>query len=282
MFLATDEQTITDLGIFGKRNSGGIYDLYNRTHTRGGETILKEMFLAPLSDKTAITRRSSIIGHFAGLNIAFPFSAALFDMTEKYIRETDERAKNTRQQSLLSEKEIQQGVLSVMALIQQSRNFIETSGVKSITAYAEEREVIAVLVGDPAFEPVLREKAKDKLSFTVVAAYDNLFRGRERAKIEQLLRHIYYLDVYLSVAKLAVERRFVFPKALDKGQCVLKLEGVYHPELKDPVGNALMMDPGQHVIFLTGANMAGKSTFLRSVSTAVYLAHMGFPVPATS
>jgi len=68
-------------------------------------------------------------------------------------------------------------------------------------------------VGDPAFEPALREKAKDKLSFTVVAAYDNLFRSRERAKIEQLLKHIYYLDVYLSVAKLAVEAAFCFSES---------------------------------------------------------------------
>ncbi len=32
----------------------------------------------------------------------------------------------------------------------------------------------------------------------------------------------------------------------------------------------------------TGANMAGKSTFLRSVSIAMYVAHMGFPVAAKS
>lgn len=88
--------------------------------------------------------------------------------------------------------------------------------------------------------------------------------------------------MYLCVAKVAVERRFVFPKALDKGQCILKLEGVYHPELKEPVGNTIMMNPDEQVIFLTGANMAGKSTFLRSVSTAVYVAHMGFPVAAAA
>ena len=74
----------------------------------------------------------------------------------------------------------------------------------------------------------------------------------------------------------------VFPKALPRGQHLLKLEGVYHPELKKPIGNSMGMDPGQNVVFLTGANMAGKSTFLRSVSTAVYLAHMGFPVAAAS
>jgi len=282
MVLHTDEQTIADLGIFGKRNSGGIYDLYNRTHTRGGEAILKEMFLHPLSNKEAINQRSSIIGHFTRLNMAFPFSAALIDMAEKYVREPDERTKHTRQQSLLSEKEIQHGVESVIELIRHSREFIEAKEVKGIAAYAGEREAISLLAADPAFEPVLREKGKAKLSYTAIAAYDVLFRVRERSKIEQLLGCIYYLDVYLSVAKVAVERKFIFPKALEKGGCMLKLEGVYHPELANPVGNTIVMNPGQQVIFLTGANMAGKSTFLRSVSTAVYVAHMGFPVPAAS
>ena len=280
MVLHTDEQTIADLGIFGQRNSGGIYDLYNRTHTRGGEVILKELFLHPLSDKAAINRRSSIIENFSRLKMAFPFGATLIDITEKYLRDSDERTKNTRHQSLLSEKEIQQGVLSVIELIQHSRAFIETTAVKDITAYAAEREAISLLIADPAFEPVLR--GKGKLSYSAIAAYDTLFRVRERAKIAQLLGHIYYLDVYLSVAKVAVDLKLVFPKALEKGLCILKLEGVYHPELKAPVGNTVFMNPGQSVIFLTGANMAGKSTFLRSVSTAVYLAHMGFPVAAAS
>src|SRR5437868_3192624 len=109
MVLHTDEQTKTDLGIFGKRNSGGMYDFYNRTNTRGGEAILKDMFTNPLSDKAAIARRSSIIECFAQPGMAFPFSGALFDMTEKYLKDADERTKSNRQQSTLGEKEIQQG-----------------------------------------------------------------------------------------------------------------------------------------------------------------------------
>jgi DNA mismatch repair ATPase MutS len=35
-----------------------------------------------------------------------------------------------------------------------------------------------------------------------------------------------------------------------------------------------------NVLFLTGANMAGKSTLMKSFGIAVYLAHMGFPVAA--
>jgi DNA mismatch repair protein MutS len=35
-------------------------------------------------------------------------------------------------------------------------------------------------------------------------------------------------------------------------------------------------------IFLTGANMAGKSTFIKAICTAVFLAHIGMGVPAES
>ena len=37
-----------------------------------------------------------------------------------------------------------------------------------------------------------------------------------------------------------------------------------------------------NICFLTGANMAGKSSFLKAVGISIYLAHLGFPVPAAS
>jgi DNA mismatch repair ATPase MutS len=84
----------------------------------------------------------------------------------------------------------------------------------------------------------------------------------------------------MSVAQTARERGFVFPQALDKGSCHLEIEQVYHPALSKPVGNDISMNASKNVIFLTGANMAGKSTFLRALSTALYVAHVGFPVAA--
>jgi DNA mismatch repair ATPase MutS len=38
----------------------------------------------------------------------------------------------------------------------------------------------------------------------------------------------------------------------------------------------------QNFLFLTGANMAGKSTFIKAVGVGVYLAHVGMGVPAQS
>src|SRR5882757_5264612 len=252
MLLRTDEQTMDDLGIFGKKSGSGIYDIYNRLHTRGGEALLQEMFRNPMSDKDAVNMRSSIIEKFANLNMTFPYSASLFDMAEKYLAYSEENSKGKNGQSSLGEREIQNGVKAIIELIRLTKEFAERNDVKNINAYADERANIMQLLADPVFEPAFKDHAKEKLSYAAVTAYDALFRVSERQKIKKLLEYIYYLDVYISVAKTAVERKFVFPKALDKQRCEVKLEGVYHPALKDPVGNDISMRVSKNIIFLTG------------------------------
>jgi DNA mismatch repair protein MutS len=283
MFLHTDEQTIEDLGIFGNRNTGGIYDLYNSTSTRGGEELLKEMFRKPLSDQEAINQRSHTIAYFARMNISFPFSASSFDMSEKYLINTNEQNKDAgHHTAALSEKEMNNGVSAIIEILWTAKTFIEQKEVADISYFDTERKHIKLLLSHAAFEPALREKPQKKIPYSAVTAYDILFRVREYDKIKSLLKHIYNLDVYLSVAKVAVKSGFIFPIAVEKNTCRLEMEGVYHPELKKPVGNNVSIDRNQNIIFLTGANMAGKSTFLRSVSMALYVAHMGFPVAAKS
>ena len=278
--LTTDEQTIEDLGIFGRHNNNTIYAIYNRANTRGGAALLEEMFRHPLADADAINRRSSIIGHFAKLGLSFPYNVALFDMMEKYLLDPGEGARQGRQQGSTGEKEIQNGVSAVIEFIHITKAFAESPEISGIAAYSSERESILQLLQHPALEPVLRENGKGKLSYAAVTAYDSLFRGNQSAHIAQLLQHIYMLDLYMSVAAVAAARHFIFPKALPKEKCTLSIEGLYHPSLNNPVSNDISMNAQQNVIFLTGANMAGKSTFLRALSTALYLAHMGFPVAA--
>ena len=42
----------------------------------------------------------------------------------------------------------------------------------------------------------------------------------------------------------------------------------------------MALTPQQNFLFLTGANMAGKSTFIKAVGVAAYMAHLGMAVPA--
>lgn len=280
MLLQTDEQTIDDLRLFSKQEQRGIYDIYNNTFTRGGESVLEKMFRNPLADATAIAERSSIISSFARLDAKFPLEAALLDGVEKYIAQTAKSADG--QKSTLGEKEIQAGVSAVIGLFHRVLDFVEKGAVAQVAALAPERQDMMVLLSDEGLRPVFNERPGARLSYAAITAYDILIRVRERDKVARVLQFIYLIDVYMSVATIARQRGFVFPVVHPRGSNLLKVTGVYHPELQHPVGNDLAMDSNKSVVFLTGANMAGKSTFLRSFSTAVYVAHMGFPVAAQS
>jgi DNA mismatch repair protein MutS len=107
-----------------------------------------------------------------------------------------------------------------------------------------------------------------------------MLRFGSRVEIKKLLAHIYQLDVFISIAEVAAKRGYVFPVALAKEQHTVKLTEVYHPLVKNAKGNTIHITPESNIVFLTGANMAGKSTFMKSLGIALYLAHMGFPVAA--
>ena len=288
MLFTTDKQTLDDLNIFGKHGGDAVYNIFNQTISRGGATLLEDMFRHPLSDHAAINRRSGIIQHFARSGTAYPFSAVLFDAVEPYLSNTDERTKLSADDQSISKKladmitadgntqMVYKGVQSLVEILQSTQSFINSG--EGGMAYEADRNTMATLLSAPAFSPVLAHQGK--LSHTTVATYDVLFRFRYREAIQQLLHYLYYLDVYLSVAKVAAERGFVFPQAFARGASKAIVEGVYHPLLKKAVPNTIRITEENNVIFLTGANMAGKSTFMKSFSIALFLAHMGFPVAA--
>lgn len=279
MFLQTDEQTIDDLRLFPKRDQPGIMDIYNQTHTRGGGTLMEDMFHHPLSNKAAIARRAGIIAAFAAISAKFPFEGAVLDTVEKYLLQAEGDLEGNKVAP--GEKEIAAGVAAVIELMHNVKDFVNGGDVLRIAQLEEERSQIMDILRDPALAPIFQEQSRGRLSFAAVTAYDVLIRNREKEKILAVLGFIYQIDVFISVSQVAVKRKFVFPIPLSRETGKLKIEGVYHPELKQPVPNSLSMERSRNLIFLTGANMAGKSTFLRSFSTAVYIAHMGFPVAAT-
>ncbi|WP_241237877.1 MutS-related protein [Pseudoflavitalea rhizosphaerae] len=280
MYLQTDDQTIEDLRLFAKRDQTGIYDIYNNTFTRGGESLLQQLFKAPLADREAITRRATVIAAFAGMKTQFPFKGGTLDSVEKYMTHAGTVGNDGSQKISLSEKEVSNGVSAVLDLMHVMRDFLIKGDVSKIPQLDEERLALLTLLESAELAPVFKERPGNKLSYAAVTAFDVLIRVRERDKIMAALQFIYQMDVFISVAGIANQRKFVFPEPNPKGNTQLKLEGVYHPELKEAVANDFGMNSQSNVVFLTGANMAGKSTFLRAISTAMYIAHMGFPVAA--
>ncbi len=60
----------------------------------------------------------------------------------------------------------------------------------------------------------------------------------------------------------------------------IEVANLRHPALNNATGNTLNLSQQKNVLFLTGANMAGKSTWMKTLGVSFYLAHMGFPVAA--
>ena len=73
-----------------------------------------------------------------------------------------------------------------------------------------------------------------------------------------------------------------FPKFKEQDEPEINARGLRHLMLDEPVAYDLIMDKNANFIFLTGANMAGKSTLIKAVGLSVYLAHLGMGVPAKS
>lgn len=101
--------------------------------------------------------------------------------------------------------------------------------------------------------------------------------------IQKLGQVLAVLDCIHALASAAVSAPvpYVRPRLLPKGSGVLRLEGMRHPclELQDEVSfipnNCCLEDESGRFHIITGPNMGGKSTFLRSAGVAVLMAQVG-------
>lgn len=103
-------------------------------------------------------------------------------------------------------------------------------------------------------------------------------------EVEQWFTVIEFLDAYNSLGNFAFNHPgYVFPEIKEFDPHVTKAEQLAHP-LLDPekrVANDFTIEKEQFFI-ITGANMAGKSTFLRTVSLQILMSNIGLPVCAQS
>ncbi|SHF03978.1 MutS domain III [Mariniphaga anaerophila] len=103
-----------------------------------------------------------------------------------------------------------------------------------------------------------------------------------RKKLASWLEVIAETDALISLANMAYEHPdFVYPK-IHEGGFALQATQLGHPLLpaKKRVCNNLSINGWGKAMIITGANMAGKSTFLRTVGVNLILARTGAPVCA--
>ncbi|MRG48378.1 hypothetical protein GFS24_24900 [Chitinophaga sp. SYP-B3965] len=291
MSFTVDKQTLIDLNIPGKYKGNSIFNLFDRTHTRGGAQVLEALFQKPLSDAEAINSRSSIFQYFQANEVEFPVGKDLLNQVEHYlsgssgnnIAGTAYMILQKKVLDLLTAKEeykaIQAGILSMIEFLSRLNDFFcKLDG----GPYQETVQVMKSLFNSSALKSLLPERGASALSLTKVIRYDHILRHLCQEELKQVMQVLYETDVYISVAKVAKARKFIYARAVPfaEGKNHIYINNVFHPQVPGAIANSAHVDHGHNLIFLTGANMAGKSTFMKSFGIAVYLAHMGFPVAA--
>ena len=138
------------------------------------------------------------------------------------------------------------------------------------------------------------EKIITKDQFKIVEKYKNAdeLTNAQTLKLAHFIRYGYkhnmldlvvlyaQIDAWYGMARAVQKYGLVFPDFVESEQPVIEATGLYHLLVQEPVAYDVVLNQKTNFLFLTGANMAGKSTFIKSVGASVFLAHIGMGVPA--
>ena len=141
-------------------------------------------------------------------------------------------------------------------------------------------ERAAAIIDKPQFEVIRQKKKYDNLSMPEMLLMANFLLYHYKHNMFELAEIYYQLDAWYSMALAVNEYQMVFPEFIEDDQPTIHGKGLYHLLLPEPVAYDITLDRENNFLFLTGANMAGKSTFIKTVGASVFLAHIGMGVPA--
>ncbi|MEY8592578.1 hypothetical protein AALK14_14145 [Butyricimonas hominis] len=292
MSFETDKQTLDDLNILGKYSSNSVYSLFGGLVTRGAERLMDQMFAHPLTDADEINRRTAIFRYFKTHALEFPGDSEELEEIDQYIGNADRTSWFVNLLLLCKMKSLEliskdehfgiwrAGMEATIHFLRESKAFLERVNEDIADNPLEERVKWGLdLLDNKAFARLLEDTTRP-LSFGQMFSVDRLLRSVWLKPLQELLGLFCEIDLYIVVGRVAREYDFCFAEAMKEGEVSIEIKGLHHPCIRKAVSNDLSITRQKNIFFLTGANMAGKSTLMKSFGIAVYMAHMGFPVAA--
>ncbi|MBO9633936.1 MAG: DNA mismatch repair protein [Chitinophagaceae bacterium] len=294
MSFLIDKQTTEDLNLLGKFKPNAVFGMFNKVKTAGGERLLENWFRHPLTDADAINQRSAMFRQFGELGIDFPVSGASIEMMENYLNSGAPGNRFAAPLTVMGKRvaftlglnkdfrQFQASFHETIEVLNKLRSCFNGMADKHRDLLKGDLEDACKTLNLPELKWLKEEAGRKDLPLTSLIRYDNILRFHLREKMDQVLQAVSLLDGAIAVAHTAKERGFVYAHALPQEANCIRIDDCRHPGIKKAIGNSVTISHENNVIFLTGANMAGKSTFMKSFAIAVFLAHMGFPVAARS
>ena len=287
-----DNTTLRDISIFHTEDEFSLFHRFNFTSTSGGSEQLRLIFSNPHKDEREILGTQKIIRIFLSELENWPanISNGTILMIEKFLEyPLDPIDENPTTFNNLFYKWLHPADYS---MLKYSLPHVAdlAKGLNAIAVLISDTELpasmkfsiarIHTLLQEGPLKKLLALSANTNLSIRDRLYYGSVLRNNYKEKILELIDIYSKLDAWHSMAIATKIFNLQFPEFTNETTARFEAEGLYHPLLDHPTSYDLCLGKDHHFLFLTGANMAGKSTLIKAVGTSVFLAHLGMGVPA--
>ena len=287
-----DKVTFNDLSIFNPEEEYSIFHKLNFTRTRGGRDWLVRFFSEPFNEVKRITDTQQILQSILRKEEGWPeiiSNGTIMVLERFYDTPLDTIPASSDPASAYAYRVLHAPDYSlirysighfadfVRGFYQLINLFSGDDTPASLNQYIQRAEG---LLKNDLVRKLGNTKPGARFTATQTIYYGHFLLYHFKNTVHELINIYSRLDAWYSMAMAMKKFHLVIPQFVDSDQPYVEASELYHLLLPTPVSYNVKLDPQNNFLFLTGANMAGKSTFIKSVGAAVYLAHLGMGVPA--
>lgn len=289
-----DKTTIDDLSIFNSEEEFSVFSKINQCVTIRGKEQLRRSLSKPLESADDIREVQKVLKFIIREKAHWPslISNGTVMVVERFFESNISAIPSTPSKiSAMSYKIINGHDYAlvrysvnhyfdlVKGMQQMVDHFIQPDTPELLTMILQAAQKI---IGSERLSIIGKYKKSSEMPAHEMLYLGHFFRYHYKNNMISLLSIFAQLDAWYGMGMAVVKYELIFPEIVDSHQPVIDAKGLYHILLREPVPYDVALNKETNFLFLTGANMAGKSTFIKAVGSAVFLAHMGMGVPATS
>ena len=289
--MQVDKTTLADLSIFHSEEEQSVFYHLNHTQTNDGREYLRYLLGHPLESVSDILDTQKTIQQLMQVAEGWPITVTngTIMVMERYYESTvndftqHPNAVNSFIYKILNGPDYS----LIRYTVEHAIDF--TKGLQQIVDLLKDQTLskqlvawvsrMSMLLNKPLIQEMMWENKKD-LTPEQVLRYGGFIRFHYKNQCFELVELYSKFDAYMSIAWSCRKYGFCFPEVKESKVPYIKAEALHHMLLPLPVSYDIGLSVEDNFLFLTGANMAGKSTFIKAVGVSVYLAHLGMGVPA--
>jgi DNA mismatch repair ATPase MutS len=288
-----DRTTYNDLALFHSEDESSIFEKINFTRTLEGRAWLLKFFNSPFSDINKITETQQILKTILGSIDEWPVTITNGTMMvmERYYDSNIDSMPGANLLNAINYKLIHSADFSLVKYsIGHFADFFRGM-MQLVKLLGDEKAPLLMrsfidrtrsLIKNRIIQELSTRDPLKQLTLVETIYYGRFLKEQFRNAMQELIAIYGRLDAWYSLAIATRNYQMTFPEFRVQAQPLIDAKELYHLLLSHPVPYDVHMSKESNFVFLTGANMAGKSTFIKAVGTAVFLAHLGMGAPAAA